>query len=412
MEQPLHPSEAKTSTNNTEAYGSTKDSSAVAVPSATTNSGDLAASSRFMCMKYSFFLLLGYLICLLLRNNTVKFLSKLPGLSHGCADDRCFGSQGVYRVSFSLFMFFLVHWMMATKFNCCLDPNARLAFQRMSLKWKTPVFVIFLILAFVIPNQFFVGYGWVCLAASAIFLIIQVLVLIDFAYSWNEDWIAKAEELGDDNGGSRFTFGLLFCSLLFFAASFTVLGFSYKWFPCELGKSLISITLVANTFNTIISIKAPKGSLVPSSMVMAYNTALMFTALTSLSSPQHCNDSFSGHSGAAWVIALNTFFSAISITYAAMSSAHSRGTFSLSEDDSVEPGEEECSPYSFFHATMMLASCYLAMLLTSWDVTGQSSENVDSNTSMWVKAGCTFFTAFLYCWSLIAPILFPHRFQD
>ena len=82
------------------------------VPAATTPApaatAAAAPSSKFACLKYGLFLLTGFLICLALRNDGVQFLSRLPGLSAGCSSDRCYCTQAVFRVSFSLLLFYLM----------------------------------------------------------------------------------------------------------------------------------------------------------------------------------------------------------------------------------------------------------------------------------------------------------------
>eukprot|EP00759_Apiculatamorpha_spiralis_P029203 PhF_6_TR31480/c1_g4_i1/m.46280 len=105
---------------------------------------------------------------------------------------------------------------------------------------------------------FFVGYGWWSVVASCFFLIAQVLVLIDFAYAWNEEWTAKAEE--SDQSSNKWAWGLLICSVTMFGLSFTLLGFCYKWFPCDLGKTFTSLTIILNVFATVVSLRVPHGS--------------------------------------------------------------------------------------------------------------------------------------------------------
>eukprot|EP00759_Apiculatamorpha_spiralis_P029195 PhF_6_TR31480/c1_g1_i3/m.46272 len=123
-----------------------------ATTAATSSDNALTSSSKFTCFKYGMFLFCGFLLCLALRNNTVQFLSKLPGLSSSCSDNRCFGTQGVYRVSFSLLLFYLVHFLMSSSYNLCMEPSTRVAFNTLGMKWKVPVFILTLILSFVLPN--------------------------------------------------------------------------------------------------------------------------------------------------------------------------------------------------------------------------------------------------------------------
>ena len=48
--------------------------------------------------------------------------------------------------------------------------------------------------AFVLPNDVFVGYSWLALAGAAAFVLVQIVVLIDFACEWAGAWVAHMEE--------------------------------------------------------------------------------------------------------------------------------------------------------------------------------------------------------------------------
>jgi hypothetical protein len=75
---------------------------------------------------------------------------------------------------------------------------------------------------------------------------------------------------------------------------------------------------------------------------------------------------------------------------------------------------EDYSPvtynYAFFHMIFALASMYIAMLLTGWGVAEQEKDRLDVGwTSVWVKVAAQWATGALYCWTLLAPALFPDR---
>lgn len=80
--------------------------------------------------------------------------------------------------------------------------------------------------------------------------------------------------------------------------------------------------------------------------------------------------------------------------------------------------------YSFFHLIFTLATLYVAMLLTAWGKDNDEASEISKTaqrslkrcsfvgvswTSVWVKMGSQIFTALLYIWVLVAPILFPDR---
>ena len=49
---------------------------------------------------------------------------------------------------------------------------------------KMLVYVLFVVMAFYIPNGFFLFYGNVALVFSGFFILIQLVLLVDFAYRW------------------------------------------------------------------------------------------------------------------------------------------------------------------------------------------------------------------------------------
>lgn len=66
--------------------------------------------------------------------------------------------------------------------------------------------------------------------------------------------------------------------------------------------------------------------------------------------------------------------------------------------------------YSFFHLIFALASMYIAMLMTGWGTVAQDKDRIDVGwASVYVKISAEWLTGLLYCWTLIAPALFPDR---
>lgn len=45
------------------------------------------------------------------------------------------------------------------------------------------------LIVFFIPSSFFLGFGWVALVASIFFLLVQIVIFIEWIYEWNEAWI-------------------------------------------------------------------------------------------------------------------------------------------------------------------------------------------------------------------------------
>jgi serine incorporator 1/3 len=59
---------------------------------------------------------------------------------------------------------------------------------------KLGFWIIFNIFPFLLPNNVVLAYGYVARAGSALFLVIQLLLLLDCVLTMNERWVAAAEE--------------------------------------------------------------------------------------------------------------------------------------------------------------------------------------------------------------------------
>uniref|UniRef100_M4BDY2 RxLR effector candidate protein n=1 Tax=Hyaloperonospora arabidopsidis (strain Emoy2) TaxID=559515 RepID=M4BDY2_HYAAE len=75
----------------------------------------------------------------------------------------------------------------------------------------------------------------------------------------------------------------------------------------------------------------------------------------------------------------------------------------LASDDSREVAEYQ------FHVLMVLASLYMAMVLTNWGSFDGSSSSDDAVFSMWVKVISQWVASGLFLWTLVAPAVFPDR---
>jgi hypothetical protein len=57
------------------------------------------------------------------------------------------------------------------------------------------------------------------------FIIVQLILLIDFIHAWNESWVEKYE-----NGEKGYYYGLLVSMTFFFAVTITIAGLCYRYY--------------------------------------------------------------------------------------------------------------------------------------------------------------------------------------
>jgi len=344
----------------------------------------------------------GFLLCLLQKWDLFHWITRWE-IQKGCATQDCITVQGIFRVSFALWLFFFIHWLVTSPWNLCLEPQARINFNRGGFICKLLSLIPLIIIAFVIPNDFFVFYAWCALVLSVIFLVGQLIILLEFSYSWSDDWASREEQ--------KYTTGLLVSTVVLTITALVFIGLGYHWFggakECGLQQGIISITLLAGLIYFPLSIFVSHGSVLPSAVVLAYTTYTMFSALQELPGGI-CNKI--GNNGTEALV-VGTVFSCAALVYATVNAATSRSAFQTEEkEETVE--EAEAASFSFFHVQMMLGSAYLAMLLTDWTILGSShmAELQGGSTApMWAKFSSELLCILLYAWTLLAPVLCRDR---
>ncbi|PKI78525.1 hypothetical protein CRG98_001083 [Punica granatum] len=257
---------------------------------------------------------------------------------------------------------------------------------------------------------------------AALFLLVQVLILLDFTHSWNDAWVEKDEQ--------KWYIALLAVSIGCYIAAFTIGGILFIWFnpsghDCGLNVFFMVMSLILPVIFTGVALH-PKvnGSLLPASVVSVYCAYVCFTALSCEPRDYACNG-LHGKSKAVstGTLILGMLTTVLSVLYSAFRAGSSTTFLSppSSPRSDVEEGtdkedkkEAEARPvsysYSFFHLIFALASMYAGMLLSDWTSSSDSSDLVDVGwTSVWVRICTEWVTAGLYIWTVIAPLLFPDR---
>lgn len=171
----------------------------------------------------------------------------------------CSGNGSVYRVSFVLFLFELLHLLIVPFVN---------DFHWMCFGLKFIIYVICLILVFALDdgdndsNEFFNDYSdHFARYISIFYLLIQIIIIIDWTWLVNEFTQSKLNEFAMSNESSHnndsknpwiilraiVTIGLYVIVIVFIALF-------YDWFggdDCHLHNTLISITLIIVVVNGI-----------------------------------------------------------------------------------------------------------------------------------------------------------------
>jgi len=354
----------------------------------------------------------------------------------------------VYKVCFPVACFFFLMSLIMIEVRSSKDIRAPI--QNGFWLWKYLIVIAAIIGSVAgMPDDF--AHPWMIIAYifAFIFIIIQLLLLVDFAHTWNETWLDNAE-----NKDRSWMCGIVFFFCLNFIAIIAGNVLLYVFYTkCDsngLNIAVITINLILCVVVSVTSILPgvqehnPHSGLLQSSVISLYCTYLIWSGLAA--DPSGCNPlngtdedgKTSGSNIATTLIGIAiTFFVVLWSVLQTSSSNYSQklgvtgeegallgctGTSSDGGDDNIEEGkprvydnEEDgvAYSYSFFHFMFMIAVFYLMLVLTDWWNAYSTTEGLKSNsfskTSLWVKITSSWICYLIYCWTLVAPAIFPDR---
>lgn len=202
--------------------------------------------------------------------------------------NRFIGYLAVYRVCMAVASFFS---LLSIIFLCVWsskDPRSYLQNGFWLFKWLV---VIGLIIGFFfIPDGSNFYFSRISLAlgltAAIFFIVIQIVLLVDFAHSWAENWIERAQE----NDNKWWYILMLIFAIVFYVASLVAIILLYVFFTelsgCTLNKFFISSTLILSVTVSVVAILPwiqkvqPKSGLLQASIVTAYCTYITWSAVS------------------------------------------------------------------------------------------------------------------------------------
>eukprot|EP00043_Microstomoeca_roanoka_P013271 m.130015 g.130015 ORF g.130015 m.130015 type:complete len:429 (-) comp15711_c3_seq1:51-1337(-) len=398
-------------------------------------------SSTMTRVGYAFFLFLAAICSWILLDPKVsselskmsKYVGHLPGGCEAGNCDRRWGELGVYRIMSAVAVFHAVLALLLVGVKSNRDPRAPIQNGLWFLK--------FLLLAaiatgfFFVPNSFFVGVGWLALVCGFLFILVQMVMLVDFAYSWNESWLKNMEE-----GSSCYKWALILCSFGVYAISLAVVICCFIYYTeasddsCSLSKAVLSVNIVLSAIMTFAALHPrvqeaqPTSGLLQAGVMTFYTTYLIWSAVSNVDEP--CGSGARTTTATVVVGAILTF---ISVAYSSIrtSSASQLGKLGMAneaEGQSLIMSDVEASggdhdgtdeddgvrySWTFFHLTFMLAAFYLMMIITDWanirDGHTANSKIGNGLASVWVQIASSWVVSLMYLWTLIAPICLPDR---
>lgn len=388
----------------------------------------------------------------------------------------CHGFASVHRINFALGLFHLILALLLVGVHSTRNPRAGI--QNGYWGPKIVAWVGLIALTFVIPDGFFVVWGnYFAMIGAVIFLLIGLVLLVDFAHSWAETCLEHIEE-----SDSKLWKGILLTSTLGMYVGFLALTIiMYIFFAgtgCSMNQAAITINLILAIGVSGLSVH-PKvqehnsqAGLAQASMVAIYCTYLTMSAVASEPDDKMCNPLIRSRGTRTASIILGAIFTFLAIAYTttraaiqtSRSSAESAGyepvgghslvtqepsrrsmridairaavdsgslpSTALEEDWYESDSEDEETQvqnkygdderkstkynYVLFHLVFLLATQWTATLLTmnvQKEDLGDFAPVGRTYFSTWVKIVSSWICYALYSWTLVAPVLFPDRFE-
>nr|XP_022329381.1 serine incorporator 5-like [Crassostrea virginica] len=250
-----------------------------------------STGTRFM---YTLFLVIGFVVASLMLSPQLEqtFIDNVPGFNETCvnlmAGENCgklTGYKAVYRLCLGIVAY---HFVLCLLTICVKSSSyCRGGIHNGYWFWKILFFLSCIVASFFVPNIFRLYWMYVGMVGGVIFILFQLILLVDFCHSWNAKWVGT-------KAGRRNACG--YCGTLLFAVVFYMasvvaafmLFWNYtSWEGCLHNKIFIGINTVlciilsAVTIVPAVSRFNPNTGILQASVITFYVMYLTWSALSS-----------------------------------------------------------------------------------------------------------------------------------
>eukprot|EP00088_Acartia_fossae_P003572 TRINITY_DN1150_c1_g1_i11.p1 TRINITY_DN1150_c1_g1~~TRINITY_DN1150_c1_g1_i11.p1 ORF type:complete len:493 (-),score=157.01 TRINITY_DN1150_c1_g1_i11:459-1937(-) len=378
------------------------------------------------------------------------------------------GYKAVYRVNLIVTLFFVL--MAIIMINVRSSKDGRAGIQNGFWGFKYILIIAGMIGAFWIPlGSFEEAWMVIGMIGGFLFILIQLVLIIDFVHSWNETWYGNYEEEGGEgcSQGGRWLAALLTCTGLLYSACIAAIVLLFVYYTgnevgeCKLNEFFISFNLILCVIVSIVSVlpkvqeHMPQSGLLQSAAMSLYIMYLTWSAIsntpdlnckpkisfitpnatvtTTTIAPDvgggddhHAKQSLDTQSIIGLVIwFLAVLYSSMSSSTASSASALAGANQVLLRDDKSGGGssgdaeagrlpdneeDEVAYNWSLFHLMFAMATLYVMMTLTNWYSPSSDINTFSDNAAaMWVKIVSSWLCAAIYMWTMLAPMVLSDR---
>lgn len=282
-----------------------------------TSLSSIGLSSLGTRLIYAVWLLFNSLLSWISMSVNKSFL--WPGKT--CTDTGECGFFTVHRLNFALSLMHIILALALT--NVKSTKYARAALQNSWWSLKFIVYLLLIVFSFMLPNTFYIFFSkWVSVPSGSVFILVGLILLVDFAHQWAETCIYHIES--EDENSAFWQKFLVAGTSLMYTASMTMTVVMYILFchqNCNMNQAANTINLLFTLLATGVSIHPkiqeanPKSGLAQSSMVSVYCTYLTMSAMASEPDDKRCNPLIRSSGTRNASVVLGALFTFIAIAY-------------------------------------------------------------------------------------------------
>ncbi|XP_067145254.1 serine incorporator 5-like isoform X2 [Centruroides vittatus] len=421
---------------------------------------------------YTLFLLFSAIVMSLMLSHEIqeKIIEKFPSYNVTCvairAGENCqllIGYLAVYRVAFTMASFFFS--LAVLTIGVFTSQSWRAGVHNGMWLWKFLFlcgicYSIFLLSPEML-NWFSKVWRYVGMSGAFLFIIIQLVLIVEFGRRWTCSWRSKAI----DRGSKCWFVLMVFCALVIY--TMVVIGVLMllqsftKWEGCTINKIFIGVNsglcLLCSFISVLPVVEKSTGDfragLLQSSIISAYVTYLTWSALSSEprkgdedyvenyernrtlveAAEESCSPSQLAFDTNEWIVSyIGVAIMFTTVLYSTLRTSHqsyrlgittptskrsrsggsgrsSKAWHKVEEDGGQRVIRNEAGNvvygYSFFHIMFGLASLYIMMQLTHWfrPETARLGTFERNWASVWVKMASSWICVALYLFSLLLP---------
>lgn len=338
--------------------------------------GVISVQNAMMSRVWHTFLFAFYIISIwILYVYGYNIVQYFPILNSLCPHDTC-SILLIYRLSFAVSCFHIS--LAIILFGVIKSSDSRAFFQNDAWQIKFPYFLCLLILSAFIPEYILIYYGWMLLTGGLLFLIVQLLMIVDLSYTF-ASWSATMN-VNEETHNKFWKPLLITSSLLMIFATFYIFVYMFYLLEelthCHVNVLIILLDLGIICVITFISFYPkiydanPSNGLFPISVVSLFATYLTWNAVI-VNDPGQCTADFVAEGAIYWITVLvGSLYAVLLIMYNTMPS-----NYRTAENfDSYN--------YTLFHILSTLGCMYIAMIATNWAIIRRfDDENVETSLS-------------------------------